>query len=423
VTEKIMKLTEREKEILQGKQGRGFQKCMEILLAVGECYGAERMVPVTSVHIAGNYPVMMDEGIEWLEELAQGGARMTVFTTKNPEMFDFEQAGEMGVPEKYQEKQKRIDNVLRTLGVTLTYTCHHYLAGNVPKFGDHIAWASSGSQVYANSVIGARSNRDGDHVAIAAGVAGVIPEWGLHLEANRKGQVLVSTGNLDISGFNHADFQAMGWQIGKKVGSKTPVFIDLPPDAVSQNIKAILYSLTVTGAVGLVHFVGITPEAPTVEVACGKDMTSLERISVTKEDVDRAYREISSASEEKVDLVIFGCPQCSIQEIGEIAELVDGKKIHAKTELWICTSNWVKTLCKRMGYWEKIEAAGGRIVADVGAADGPHLYLKERGVRVVAINSARGSYYCHNLFGMGTWFGSTRECVETAIAGTWRGHR
>jgi len=419
-----MHLSEIERETIEGKNGRGPQRCMEILVAVGECYDAERMVPVTSVHIAGNYPVIQDEGIEWLEELARDGARVKVFTTKNPEMFDIEELSALRVPDIYQDRQKRIDDVLRTLEVTLTYTCHHYLVGNLPRFGDHIAWASSGSQVYANSVIGARSNRDGDHVAIAAAVTGVIPEWGMHLSENRKGQVLVDTNNLNIAEFNHADFQAMAWQIGKKVSDRTPVFLDLPADVVIQNIKAILYSLTVTGAVGLVHFVGITPEAPTVEAACGTaDIASLERISVTQQEVDQAYREISSSSEEKVDLVIFGCPQCSVQEIGEVAALLDGKKIHAETEFWICTSSWVKTLCKRMGYWDKITAAGGRIMADVGAADGPHLYLKEQGVRVLAINSARGSYYSHNLFGMSTWFGSTRECVETAIAGTWRGHR
>jgi predicted aconitase len=419
-----MQLSTREKEMLDGRYGRGPQRCMEILSAVGECYEAERMVPVTSVHIAGNYPVMMDEGIEWLEELARDGAKMTVFTTKNPEMFDFEDRAELHVPELLQNRQERIDNVLKVLGVTLTYSCHHYLVGNVPRFGDHIAWASSGSQVFANSVIGARSNRDGDHVAIAAGVTGVIPEWGLHLSENRKGQVLVDTGSLDLSEFNHADFQAMGWQIGKEVGDRIPVFVNLPDDVVTQNIKAILYSLTVTGAVGLVHFVGITPEAPTVEAACGTgDAMALDRISVTRADVDRAYSEISTSSEDKVDLVIFGCPQCSVEEIREIAELMDGKKVHAETQLWICTSSWVKTLSKRMGYWDRIHAAGGRIVADVGAADGPYLYLRQQGVRVVAINSARGSYYSHNLFGMETWFGSTRECFAAAISGTWRRQR
>jgi predicted aconitase len=418
-----MELQKQEEEMLSGKYGSGLRKCMEILMAVGECYDAKRMVPVTSVHMAGNCSVMETEGIEWLEDLALSGAKLKVFTTKNPEMYDFEDWREFNVPENLRDKQNKINDALKTLGATLTYSCHHYLVGNLPRFGDHIAWASSGSSAFANSVIGARSNRDGDHTVISAAITGVIPEYGLHLSNKRKGQVIVKTDGLNIAKYNHADFQAMAWQLGKKVGDRIPVFIDLPTDADIQNIKAVLYTLTVTGAMGLVHFVGITPEAATVEVACGTtDINSLEQISATQQEVDEAYREISSSSEEKVDLVIFGCPQCCIQEIGEISELLDGRKIHPETQLWICTSDWVKTLCKRMGYAEKIKAAGGRIVADIGAACGPYLYLPQQGVRVIAVNSARASYYSHNVTGMETWFGSTKECIETAISGTWRGH-
>ncbi len=418
-----MELNKEQQEMLEGKHGRGARKAMEILVAYGECYNAERMIPITSVHIAGNYPVLMDEGIEWLEDLAQGGTKVSVYTTKNPEMFDFDDWEELKVPEIYQERQRRIDAVLRSLGVTLTYSCHHYLLGNVPRFGDHIAWASSGSQVYANSVIGARSNRDGDHVALAAAITGVIPEWGMHLTENRRGQVVVETERLNLEGFTTADYQAIGWRVGKIVGDKIPVFVNLPADSAIQNIKGILYTLTVTGAVGLVHLVGITPEAPTLEAAFGGTVRPLDRISVEQKDIDQAYGEISFTSEDKVDMVIFGCPQCSIQEIQEIAGMLEGKSVHPETQLWICTSAWVKTLCERMGLLEALKSCGVRVVADVGAADGPHLYLKEQGVRVIAMNSARGSYYAHNLFGMDTWFGSSRECIQTAISGRWEGKK
>ncbi len=416
-----MNLQKVEEEILSGKYGDGKKRCMEILLAVGECYGANRLVPITSVHIAGNYPVMMDEGVEWLEELASRGLRVSVFTTKNPEMFDFDAVNELGVPERFREKQARIDTALRSLGVTLFYSCHHFLVGNVPRFGDHIAWASSGSQVYANSILGARTNRDGDHVAICASILGVIPEWGMHLTENRAGQVIVDVSTIDLARLNHADWQALGWQLGKKVGSRTPVFTGLPQDLDIVSIKALLYTVTVTGAVSLIHLVGITPEAPTVEAAFMGSPAGREVITATEEEIRAAYREISSATDEKVDLVIFGCPQCSIQEIEKAARLLEGKKIHPETQLWVCTSNWCKTLSERMGLLETIEAAGGRIVADIGAADGPYLYLREQGVRTTAINSARGSYYSHNLFGMDTWFGTMEDCIRSAITGRWEG--
>jgi predicted aconitase len=419
-----MKLDKREEDFLSGKRGPHLKTCMEILLAVGECYGAERMIPVTSVHIAGNYPVMMDEGVEWLEALAAEGLKVSVFTTKHPEMFDFEEVNQLNVPEFYRDKQYRIDAALRSMGVTLVYSCHHFLVGNVPRFGEHIAWASSGSQIYANSVIGARSNRDGDHVAICAAITGVIPEWGMHLTENRKGQVIIDVSDIDFSALNYTDWQAMGWQLGKKLGTMTPVFVGLPDDVTNINIRGLLYSMTVTGAPGLAHLVGITPEAPTVEVALGgHSCRDDDSIMVTEKEIEAAYREISTATDEKLDLIIFGCPQCSIQEIGDLASLLEGKKIHPETKLWVCTSNWCKKLSERMKLLETIESAGGKILGDIGAADGPYLYLREQGIRTTAINSARGSYYSHNLFGMSTWFGTMEECVASAISGKWEGRR
>ncbi|HPP06085.1 MAG TPA: aconitase X catalytic domain-containing protein, partial [Syntrophorhabdaceae bacterium] len=359
-----MKLTNYEEDLLKGKYGPVLKRCMEILVAVGECYEAESMVPVTSVHIAGNYPVLMDEGVEWLEELANEGLKVKVFTTKNPEMFDFEDFKELNVPERFIEKQLRIDKALKSLGVTLFYSCHHYLLGNTPRFKDHIAWASSGSQVYANSIIGARSNRDGDHVGICAALTGVVPAWGMHLDENRKGQILIDVTNLDFNKLNHADCQALGWQIGKKIGEKTPVFKGLPPNLNIEKIKGLLYTITVTGAIGMVHLVGITPEAPTVEAAFGTEEVKEEPIVISKDEIYKAYGEISSAKDEKVDLVIFGCPQCTIQDIEKAAQLLEGKKVHKDTELWICTSRWCKELSKRMGLIDIIKKAGGRLVAD-----------------------------------------------------------
>lgn len=424
----FMLLTKREKEMLEGKHGRGPQKSMEILVTVGECYNAEKMIPITSVHIAGNYTVMRDEGIQWLEDFAQDGTRVSVYTTKHPEMFDFEDYQELNVPEIYQQAQKRIDKAIRSLGIVPTYSCHHFLVGNVPRFGEHIAWSASAAAVYANSVIGARSNQDGDHVALAAAVTGVIPEWGMHLTENRRAQVLVETEGLNFQEFTTADYQAMAWHAGKVIGENIPVFTNLPNNIAIQNVRGMLYTFPITafaatGAVGVVHLVGITPEAPTLEAAFGGAVKPLDTLSITQRDVDRAYNEISSSSEDKVDLVIFGCPQCSIQEVQEIAGLLEGKKVHPTTELWICTSNWVKTLSKRMGIATVIRDAGGRIVADIGAADGPHLYLRERGIRVVATNSARGNYHMHGLFDLDTLFGSTQECVKTAVSGRWEGKK
>ncbi len=418
-----MELTTQQKYMLEGSDGNGVRRAMEILMAYGKCYDAKRLIPVVSVHIAGNFPVLLDEGIDWLENFAEGGTRVRVFTTKNPEMYDPEQADDMNIPPSYRKRQGRIHDVLKKLGVTLTYSCQHYLVGNVPRFGDHIAWASSGSQVFANSVIGARSNRDGDHVALAAAVTGVIPEWGLHIEKNRKADLLVDVAALNLDVYRPEDYKALGWSLGKKVGTHLPAFVNLPSDLDIESIKGLLYTLTVTGAPGMVHLVGITPEAPTLDAAFGTAAANPQVLSVSQAEVDKAYGEISSSKTDKVDLVIFGCPQCSIQEVQEIVGLLGSKRINPDTKLWICTSRWVKTLCERMGLLKILVNSGVRVVSDVGAADGPHLYLRDQDVRVIAVNSARASYYAHNLFGMETWFGSTKECVLSAISGRWEGRK
>ncbi|MCF8106741.1 MAG: aconitase X catalytic domain-containing protein, partial [Desulfohalobiaceae bacterium] len=353
-----MKLTADQQAMLHGERGTGAHKAMEILVAYGNVYATKRMIPVTSVHMAGNFPVMMDEGIEWLEDLVRDGTRVQTYTTKNPEMFDFEQVDELQIPMIFQLRQKRIHEALKSLGVTLTYSCHHYLVGNVPRFGEHIAWASSGSQVYANSVIGARSNRDGDHAALAAAIVGAIPEWGLHLKENRKGEFVIDLSRLDLARYGPADYKALGWSIGKNMGTRIPVFVNLPRNMQIEDIKGLLYTLTVTGGTGLVHLVGITPEAESLEAAFQGEAVPSVEMTPLQEDVDRSYLDISSSTEQKVDMVIFGCPQCSIQEIQEITDLLGERKVHADTRLWICTSAWVKTLCQRMGLLNRLHAAG-----------------------------------------------------------------
>lgn len=416
-----MELNDNQRRMLEGEEGKNIRKAMELLVAYGRCYDAGRLIPVTSVHIAGNFPVLMDEGVEWLEELAEAGTRMRVFTTKNPEMYDPEQADEMRVPSGIREKQTRIDNALRRLGVVPTYTCQHYLVGNVPRFKDHIAWASSGSQVFANSVIGARSNRDGDHVALTSAITGVIPDWGLHMEKNRKADILVDCKKLDLDEAGPEDCKALGWHLGPHIRDRIPVFINLPETLSIEKIKGLLYSVTVTGAPGLVHLAGITPEAPDPEAVIRGDGRSLPVLNPSPRDVARAFSTISTARDRALDLVIFGCPQCSIQEIQEIDRILGNRKIHENTRMWICTSAWVSLLCRRMGIRQRMQRCGVRIVSDVGAADGPYLYLKDQGVRVIAVNSARASYYAHTLFGMKTWFGSTADCVESAVRGSWEG--
>lgn len=418
-----MLLTDEQKEMLQGKKGEAAKLAMELLLTYSETVGAEELVPIVSAHIAGSYPVIEDEGIEWLEEIVARGARTRIFCTKNPELFPLE--GDTDLWEQLPElvelkgKQDRICALMNRLGVIPFYSCHHYILGNLPRFGQHIAWASSGSQVFANSLLGARSNRDADHAVIAGAITGYVPKWGLHLDENRRGEVVVDVSGVICDTKDSADYKALGWYIGKVVQGRVPVIVGLQGGLDIECIKGLLYTMTVTGSMGLAHLVGITPEARAAEEAL--QGRSFEDVVVLHRDVlQSAYEEISNAASEEVDAVIFGCPHCTIQEILEIGETLHGRKISANCELWISTSKWVKTLCQRMGFLEELKALGVKVVSDVETATGLTLWLKKRGVRTVAMNSARGCFYARNVIGVGTWFGSTRQCVEAAISGRWR---
>lgn len=404
--------------MLKGDFGRGIQKAMEILVAVGDINEAERMIPVSSAHMAGNYGPLRDEGVEWLEEFAESGVSAKVFTTVNPQGFDFDIPREMQVPEKFRKIQLRIDGALRKIGVKLFYTCQQFLVGNLPRKGEHLAWAASESEIFANSVLGAMTNREGDHSALAAAVTGKTPEYGMHLPENRIAKVLVDVSGLDFGSLTQTDYAAIGYHVGKIVGEDIPVFVGLPKDISLQNLQALAYPLPVSGAVPMFHLVGITPEAPTLEVAFGGDKPE-DKISVAAFDIRNVYEECRRTEEEKVDLVIFGCPHCTLQEIEEIALMLEGRKVRNGTKFWVCTSKATKAFAERMGYGDLIRRAGGLLVADTCPSGGPYAYLKEQGTNVVVTNSLKAAYYAYGLFGMGTVFASTKDCVEAAVKGRW----
>jgi predicted aconitase len=413
-----MYLTNEEEKMLKGDHGPGVQKAMEILVAIGDLYDAEKMIPISSAHIAGNYGPLRDEGVEWLEEFAETGASTKVFTTVNPQSFDFDLYKEMDVPENFRKIQLRIDGALRKLGVKLFYTCQQFLVGNLPKKGEHIAWAASESEIFANSVLGAMTNREGDHSALAAAVTGKTPQYGMHLPENRIGNILVDVTELNLEKLTQTDYAAIGYYVGKIVGDKIPVFFGLSKDISIQNLQALAYPLPVSGAVPMFHLVGITPEAPTLEAAFGGGKPE-DKIKVTASNIKEVYEESCRTDEGKVDLVIFGCPHCTLQEIEEIATMLIGRKVCNGVKLWVCTSKATKAIAERMGYGDTLRRAGGMLVADTCPSGGPYAYLKEKGIHVVVTNSLKAAYYAYGLFGMGTIFASTKDCVEAAVKGRW----
>lgn len=391
-----MYLSSEQERMLGGEMGTATQRLFRLLVRLGDVYGADRMIPVGSVQISGvSYKSIGDPGLEFLEDFAAKGARAKVLSYLNPTGMDMCAWREMGIPDDFAEKQMRIVEAFKTMGVMTTATCTPYLAGNLPRFGEHVAWSESSAVSFANSVIGARTNREGGPSALAAAVCGVTPEYGLHLETNRQPQFVVE---VEAEIRNTADFGALGYRIGELAQDKIP-YIEGLRGAYTDQLKVLGAAMAASGAVALYHAAGITPESRTV------DPSGLERITITREDIDEAYGSLNSADEP--DIVILGCPHASIREIFEIARKLEG--IEIEKPLWICTSRCVKRMADEVGLTERIRAAGGRVVADTCMVVSP---LEDIGYGCTGVNSAKAAHYLPSFCGQRVVFLDTDELIR-----------
>ncbi len=414
-----MKLTDKEKEMLDGVKGTGPQSAMRLLVTLGEIYGAERMIPVSSCHVGGrSYLISGEENIEWMNDLLQGGARFRVFTSTNPCSVDFQQWQKMGLPDKLVFDQRRTDDTYMKMGAIPLGSCLPYQLGNLPLPGTHFAWGGSAGATFINSAFGARGNREGSPSVVAAGITGVTPEFGLHLKENRFGQVLVDLSGLDHSSLTLSEYSAIGSYVGRTLVDKTPVIVGIPPTISQDQIRFLISPMPTAGAISLCHLAGITPEGPTVEAALGGKKPEY-KIAVGPQEMKTSFEKLTTARKEEVDLVCFGCPHCSLPQIREIASLLDGKKIHENTRLWVATSGHLKEIARRMGLVEIIEEAGGLVTTDLCVAPGAPFHLME-GVKTVAINSARGAYFIPGACNVDVIFGDTGDCIQAAVRGKWR---
>jgi len=414
-------LTDEERKMLDGSCGEGMRKAMEIIVTLAKTFDAERLVKISSAHLGSTFKSHGIEGLEWAEELVEQGARCDlsqVFVTLNPRSFDNEHWREIGFEEQPLANQERLDRCYHRLGTIPTHSCVHYLLGNLPKMNDHFSWSGSSGQVFANSVLGAMGNREGVWGNVAAAVTGRTPEYGLHLKENRRGQVLVTTEDLDLSKFSAVDYATLGYFVAREINDQIPVFSGLPKHLTIEQVRGLAYSLPVAGAVPMFHLLGVTPEARTYEEAFGAK-EPVRKLVVGPRDLRTVYDLLNTTQREEVDLVCFGCPHCTLTELQEAAFLLEGKSISENVMLWFCTSRWMKDLATRIGYREVIEKAGGYILADLCAGpSAPFDYLKNR-ISVLATNSVKTAFYAPGTSKVDVRFGDTKKCIETAIRGRW----
>ena len=306
-----MRLSQEEQRMLDGSRGSGVQQAMEILVKMGELYGAERFLPVKNAHIdAAAYTTIWDAGTEFIEYLVDNGARVAVPTTIKPVSRDIKNWGKLGTTEGFAAKSKRLEDAYLRLGVIPTWTCAPYQCTNVPGFGEVVSWSESNAVNYVNSVIGARAERLPDLVDVCCAVAGRVPEYGLYKEENRAGDMLFLLEGFDETWFQDSvDYAILGYLVGEKVINKVPVIAGLPERTMPDNLKAFSAAAASGGAVALFHVVGLTPEAPDVETAF-RGKSGYPIVTITTDDMKAMEKRLNTAEENNVDLVLMGCPIC-----------------------------------------------------------------------------------------------------------------
>jgi predicted aconitase len=385
-----LRLLPDEERILAGELGETRQKMMEILVALGKVFGAKHLIPIRSAQVSGaSYKTIGEAGLEWLSGL---DARVAVPTVLNPVGMDRKRWRDMGIPDSFARKQEEVIKAYARFGVRLECTCTPYYLYQI-KYGEHLAWSESSAVAYANSVIGARTNREGGPGALAAAIIGKTPAYGLHLVEGRRPELVIDVEESpDWS--DTAMYGALGYYAGKIAGNRIPFLSGIRPKR--DQLKALGAAMAASGAVALFHVAGITPEARVFSFST----ENLEKVPVTIRDI----REI--ASETPVDAVALGCPHCSPEELSEIADLISGKKVRIPVYIFAAR----KVIEKSEDAVAVIERSGARVYADTCMVVSP--VMEQYGA--VMVNSGKAFAYVPDMCGAAVRLGTTEECIRTA---------
>lgn len=408
-----MHLTDAEARIRDGERGPSLKKAMDILVAIGEIYDAPRLIDVASVHVSGiSYRSGGESALKLAEDFASHGDRFVVPTSSNIMCVDCVRPTELGFPPDFVRNQERTLRVYARMGVIPTHTCTPYYSGCVPTCRQHIAWAESSSLIFANSVIGAWTNRESNPTAISSALTGKTPLFGLHLKENRAGSVLVEVG-CELT--ESSQYSAVGFCIGSQVGSGVPVFVFTRSRPTTDHLKSLGAGLATSGNVGLFHVVGVTPEAPDLETAFQRRKPSVT-LHVDRHDLDRVFGQFSNDGDRTIDHVMIGCPHASLAELSEVADMLDGKKVHVNLNMWICTSFAVRCVAERMEVVDRIERSGAHVFADTCTVAAPSHLM---GCSKMATNSIKAAKYGSEKNDLDVVAGSLEQVVQSAIDGHW----
>jgi len=406
-------LTERERAVADGADGAAASMAMRILAETGRLLGAKRLIPVVSAHIDGAV-YHGDSGVYFGERLREGGGKVAVPTTLNVGGLDLVNHTVRQTTHGH-DMALRLMRAYEAMGCRPTWTCAPYQAGHRPKAGEQVAWGESNAVAFCNSVLGARTNRYGDFLDICCAILGRAPDYGLHRAENRRATVLVDVTALpDRLKPLDVLYPVLGYWYGQTIGNSIGVVAGLAPDMTEDQLKAFGAASASSGAVGLFHIAGVTPEAPTVEAALGNRKPE-SVIRLNPADLRAIRDRLSNATASRIDAVALGSPHFSNEEFRQLETLLAGRRVGIP--FFVCTGRDVVRKLEAEGRAATLKESGVTIVADTCVVVAPILPEK---VGALMTNSGKFAHYMPSNTGYGVIYGSLEDCVESAMSGAVR---
>jgi len=409
----MLDLSDRDRAMLSGDHGPAAKLAISILVRMAPVYGAEALMDITQAHIDSTL-YLGDATLEFAERLASLGARVAVPTTLNVSGVDECGWKEWAVSPEWAAKAARQMLAYERMGAVPTWTCAPYQTSMRPSFGQQIAWGESNAIAFANSVIGARTERYPDLLDICCAITGRVPAAGLHLTENRAGQLLFRL--VDVPAALQRDdqfFAVLGHLVGQLAADRIPVIDGIVVQPLEDQLKAFAAAVASSGRVALFHMVGITPEAPTLD-----DAFAGRAPEATTELTTRALRaardELTTAGGEPLDMIILGSPHFSVAEFKRLAPLVAGKRRHPRVKFLVTSSRLMRELADEAGVLAPLLDFGAQITLDTCILTSPML---PSDIRALMTNSAKYAYYAPSMLNRHVTFGSLADCVRSAVEG------
>jgi predicted aconitase len=409
----VLTLSDRDRAMLAGDHGPATKLAMSIVVRMADVYGAAALMDVSQAHIDSTI-YLGDATLEFAERLASLGARVAVPTSLNVSGVDECGWKDWAVSPEWAAKAARQMLAYEKMGASPTWTCAPYQTKMRPVFGQQVAWGESNAIAFANSVIGARTERYPDLFDVCCAITGRVPAVGLHLTENRAGQLLLRLEG--VSAALQADdqfFAVLGHLVGKLAGDSIPVMDGISTQPTEDQLKALAAAAASSGRVALFHIVGVTPEAPTLDAAFqGRGVP--ESRPITTADLRAARAELTTADGRELDMVILGSPHFSVAEFRQLAPLVAGRRVHSRVKFLVTSGRLMKELAEEAGVLAPIVDFGAQITLDTCILASPMLPTE---IKTLMTNSAKYAYYAPSLLNTRVTFGSLTDCVRSAIEG------